>query len=357
MKKRYLALVAFGIYISLCCSCSNVQEENVETLDIQGSVIVLNSPELILVEQALKIDDYLVTAHRNSDSLFKAFRLSDGRYMGGYGTVGYGPSDYLDVEYRSIKPSSQGLVSIEASSNQLVYTDIFDSNGELIFSREKSIQIPLRTQFTNDMILLGDTMVIGHSNGDLMKKELFKFNLLDSTLTEFREYGSNDISLDGLNPNMRYELFFKKLVKNPLSNRFAVLYTKYNKIVIYDDQLRELSGTNLSKGSRKVPVWKNGSIDYSNAQNFNLHVVASDKYIFGLTTGETNGRLKLMSTDAMLDMKSEIFVWNWDGEIVKKLILDRPISIIAYDLESQSIIGVSPFVENEIYRYEIPKLK
>ncbi|MGW8122323.1 BF3164 family lipoprotein [Roseivirga echinicomitans] len=347
------------LFLSACTSDTG-STEGLETMALEATVLDLNESEMILPEQLFFHDGYIVSAHRQRKNIFRVFEFESGKYLGEFGSSGNGPDEYLDIIYRSIKSSATAnkIIAMEGSSSQILSIDFKGSNSEIKFERSHSIQVPLNTLFINDAIFFGDSLMIAHSNSDLMEGELFTFDLRDSSIFEFGDYSNLGDFNTNLSAIVKYELYFKKLIQHPTERLFAVLYSKYNKIRIFDLQLNLVSEGYLPDDHINQPIIRNErSVDYSNTFSYNLDVDASKDFIFGLSTGNTRSEYSAMSTDEIVKATSKVFVWNWKGELVSKLVLDQPVSLIAYHEETNSLVAVNPFIDNQLFIYPLSKLK
>lgn len=357
MKNLFLF---FPILFLGACSSNTDTSEEFEAIAVKPTVLNLSEPEMILPEQLFFHDGYIVTAHRQQKNIFRVFEFPSGKYLGEFGSNGNGPDEYLDIIYRSIKSGAQinKIIGIEGSSSQILSIDFKNSNSKIVFQRGKGIQLPLRTLFINDAIFFGDSLMVGHSNSDLMEGELFTFDLKDSTIVEFDDYSNLGNFNTNLTAIVKYELYFKKLIQHPIDSRFAVLYSKYNKLRIFDLELNLISEGYLPDDPVNQPIIENDrSVNYSNTFSHNLDVDASTNFIFGLSTGNTRGEYSAMTTDEIVKANSNVYVWNWNGELVSKLILDQPISLIAYHEDTNSLVAVNPFIDNQLFIYPLSKLK
>jgi len=353
MKKGIIYFVCtLFVLITSCSNEKSARGINVETESIKASVLKMNSHELMGVEHVIIDRDYMITAHRGTDSLMKVFERSTGEFLGDIASIGYGPTEYTGVEYRTIDSANDGLVFMEASSNQIINMNIASESGMLVSAKSKVTQIPLNTQFTNEMIVFGDSLVIGHSNSDLMNTQLFTYDMQTDEIHEFLDY-PEDLPVKLTSP-AEYELYFKKLVAHPTEDKFAVLYNKFDKVYIYDTKLN-LKNESGSLDARRI-VKNNGDIYHEKAYNFNLSVVTTDKHIIGLYTGKTNLEMKMIPVNKMMDLKTKAIIWDWEGNMVKEVIFDRTISHIATDNERKALIGLSPYIADEIYIYDLAEL-
>lgn len=351
MKKTYFVILFISLLTGSCSNPSN--DLNLPIQEIQATEMKLDSAELFYVEDLFIHKNILITLNSKQEKYF-AFFNTKGEFLGRAGQKGNGPNDYMNLTYRTFDSYKNQIVGIEASSNQLHFLELDrQDNGRLALNNKRVSQIPLRTQYINDAVLLNDTILVGQSNGDLLKRDLFKFNFHNDEVSEFgptREAASFP-NTDRLKS---YELNFKKMVKNPVNNRFAVLNTKFNKITIYDEYLKKMFERNL--GSDLEKLQSEGFTDFAERKNYNLSVKSSEKYILGLTLGLTNGEIASYDTKQLSEIKPLIYVWSWEGEPMAILKLDRPISKICLHSQTSTIYGINPYVSDKIYKYEIPEI-
>ena len=83
-----------------------------------------------------------------------------------------------------------------------------------------------------------------------------------------------------------------------------------------------------------------------------LDIAISKNYIFGLYTGKTEKQLRESS-----EIANDIYVFNLEGNILLKIILDISIRGLAVDEESQKLYGITTDEDPGIAVFDLPDLK
>lgn len=343
----------FILLLCLSCTVPDSGENKNIVLPLEANRIELSGVALFKVEHLFMHNGDYVAIENSGDHYLKLIG-KDGQLKNRMARKGFGPKEFKAVVARSFTSNGELIQGIEASNNVFHLLRIGSEEGTDALEKYKPIQMPLRTQFVNDGIVFGDSLIIGSSNGDLLQHDLFKYDVSQDSLTEI-PIAHNFSFLANLSQAARYELLFKHIVKHPTQSKLALLYTKFGQVSIYNlemDVLHEWrSESDLQKLAESV---ENNRVNYDNLSTYNLSVAASTDYIFGLSLGRTNKAMKEMTAEAMMSLKPLVYVWDWEGSLVATLELDRPLAAITYDPEQHHLVGVSPFIENEIYTYALP---
>ena len=280
--------------------------------------------------------------------------MKNGNLLGEFGDRGYGPTDYGDLEFRTLQSHDKTLTVFDAFKNQLEFIDVVERDGSLQFVKSNSIQLPVESLYINDMILLNDSTIIGQSNSDLWRGQLFKFNLIDRSLTEFSFYEDDSLIFsDNLNRIAKYELYFQKIVKHPKIEKFAVLNNKFDRISIYDEAANLLHQFNYSPEEYLQDLTNNNNLTLDNAYNFALNTYSTSEYIFSISTGRTNSEMKNLSDEQFLNLNTELRIFDWKGKLKSLVSLDKPIFLFCVDEDSGVLYAISPFEDNKIYTYDL----
>lgn len=343
--------LSFLFIFTLSCTTPTKEEKSTFT-QLKAETISLEGVDLFKVEHLFSHNGDYVAVENSGDYYLKIFSKK-GKFKKNVARKGLGPNEFKDLVARSFI-SGDGLIQgIEASNNAFHFLKIDADDEEAALEKIQQIQMPLRTQFVNDGIAFGDSLIIGSSNGDLMEEEVFKYHVAQDALEEMA-IPNNIPFLEDISQPAKYELLFKKFVKHPVKEQFALLYTKFGQVQIYDLEMNLLNEWRKDSDIQKLTeAVENNRVNYDEVASYNLSVAASEDYIFGLSLGKTNNEMKAMTPEAMMSFQPLVYVWDWKGNLVATLKLDRPLAAITYDQEQNILVGVSPFVENEIYTYAL----
>jgi len=131
-------------------------------------------------------------------------------------------------------------------------------------------------------------------------------------------------------------------------DRIEILNKEKGKIFITDgpfNYIPKFTIVNSSGSSNKLIVDIAEPLAY-------LDIAISKKYIFGLYSGKTEKQLRKSS-----EIANDIYVFDLEGNIKYKFILDISIRGLAVDQESQKIYGITTDEDPGIAVFDLPKLK
>lgn len=126
-------------------------EELTKTIDLPT--------DILLVQGVTSDEKYLYILNTKELPIVKAYRLSDGKYMGGFGNEGKGPGEY-DTFMRSGFNARKNQIITQDRKYVRIY-DVMESADKLEFKRVKEIRMPTDLDIVNQGILLKDDLYAG----------------------------------------------------------------------------------------------------------------------------------------------------------------------------------------------------
>jgi hypothetical protein len=282
-------------------------------------------------------DSILLTFDLMSNPFFQAFKLPSFKHLGGFVYQGRGP-DEEEMIFPNISRCDSGCFTYRTSENIKI--------SKFNLSTEKIKQIEVIKppgEFGNAYeYVLTDSFLMGYDIFDA--HEFVGFNLFTS---ESFKTEPNNPAINVLREASNNQLFTKVLSAKPDGSRFSALYDKFPVLRIYNNRgnlIKEVHYDNPSKSLKKSSsktVLKDQMLNY-------MRIKATDKYIYGLFSGETHGQLR--NQERMVDdYCSEIHVWDWDGKPIAKYSLDRTIFSFAVSPENDFIIASSVNQLDKLY--------
>ena len=352
VKMKHVFFIFFLLLFAT--SCSTKMEKNSHRVMIQKfpmeKLVTLDSvnvePVLFCIGDMLIIGDFLVTVDIKNDVFFQIFSLPELNYVGDFIHKGVGPAEEVAVfpflqrtglnafTYRSI--DKQKIVSFDALVKKLSLT------GEY--------QIPDEYMNILNSFLMGNKL-LGYNMMGESAKEYISCDLSTKEITDFgSDYPKVDFSIDTKNRNM---LFSKIMASNANNDRFVALFDKFPLMRIYDANGNVISENEYVNNQSIPSAYSKADmqgVDLSSLTVNYLKLKVTNKFIYGLYSGKTQGELGVLNT---ADLCYEIHIWDWEGNPVKRLIFKTPVSNFAVSLDDSYILLYSFEKEDVLYKIDM----
>jgi hypothetical protein len=311
-----------------------------ETGELTASVQKIPVPVLIPRYMCI-VNDKLFIYKEKEDKLFDIFHLPDCTYLCSDGVRGQGPDDFNLLDTRSFHVVENSFKVLEAGSNRLK-TVVFEDNHLSVLYSEPVFQ---NYASNNGFYPLADSIYLTFGNiGDL--NEYCLYDKKKGTLTKTGDYPQWTM----VNTKESYQLFvtyLKSCVVHPNGKMVASFYGRFKRLRIYDNSATLLRDIDV----RIEPYSKDIEEDVANQSVYYIgQPQAIGNHIYALCSNSKGN-----NPDA--PNACELQVWNWNGKPVACYKLDRKISLIALSEKYGKIFAIDKSVDNELYIYDIPKLK
>lgn len=290
-------------------------------------------------------------SHRYNTHFFNVFNLNNGQFLGSFVPKGSGPDDvraappifHLYEEHGQLKTvinahnEQQFLIWNITKSIELKKT-IFDKRSSYQRGREGYIDI---TYLDEECLLIYQPSSEPTDPDD--QTSLPRFQKLKLNSGELiREY---PIFKKPIIPEDEQNLPF------PLAGSTAVKIDKTKAVhaMIFLDQISIVDlNTGEVKGLRKKnsPTFSSFYKDIKNPKYYYTRVQANDSYIIATwLDGTPVDHSKTILYD-------QLHVFNWEGELIKKIRLDTPVKEIWLDKITNRFYGYNPYRE-KLYEYNL----
>lgn len=290
-----------------------------KSLDVDSISI---PPVLLSVTRLFIANDMLVAYEQRRDTLFSFWSLPHCDYLFSAGTKGQGPNEFLMLD-RTCSETPQGFKLFELASNK-VKEVAFDASGAFKVVADRQLNIEERG--LNRFLFLEKGRYCFVSD-----KEEHEFVLLDEKedLTYFGDYP--DGILEKGNDEQNRFVYNKLTVSSPRGDKFASFYAYIKCCRIYDSKGEMLVETMLEQPKKTISGERH--VYYSS------YPYADNEYIY-LLTDENE--------------KKVLEVWDWEGALVARYLLDKPIDCLAVYSKQRKVYAVCKENENVIYTFDIP---
>lgn len=350
MKRNTYAITL--ILILLLTSChSNDNITTIKEFPLVKELIreeIPTPPILYNPVSLLMLDSAIVTLDLKTDTLFQVFKLPSFKYIGGFIHRGEGPDEEIFVD-----PFMQRL-----TNNQFIFRNLTGVKIAKFDTFTDSIKVINTIKLTNDVADLFHTFMLNHKiigiKADFTtKKEFISYNPKNHEANDFgQDYPTVSKHIKIADKN-KIQLFAKANTVKPDGTAFACVYDKFPILRIY---------TNTGKLKKEIRLDNNQSFPYALTkdeptigeinemmQNYRM-IKSTDHFIYALYIGKKNKDLP----PGLNDFSNIIHVWDWEGNPIMELKLDKDIFTFDISNHDEFIICSSLEKLNGFYKYKLP---
>jgi hypothetical protein len=303
---------------------------------------VYKIPEPILIPLSIcSTDSNLLIYKEKENQLFSIFSLPDCSYLGSFGERGQGPNDFGVLDPRSFQSTETGFKVLELGS-AILKTVAFEDNKLSVVHSEKMIQSP---ELSNGFYPLSDSVYL--TFGEIAKQNEFTlFNKKSKTVTEkgsYPQWGASEI----MEPSQLFFTYLKVCVVHPGGQKFAAFYSRFKRLRIYDSSVTLLHDINV----QIEPCSTNFEVEMNKRPIYYIgRPQAIGDYIYALCANSEGYGPEISGS-------YELQVWDWDGNPTACYQFDRRVSVLTISEKHNKIYALDMFNDDELYVYDLPKLK
>ena len=326
--KVNIKIVTLPDYIELTSSSKNLDID----LLIPGKIFI-KGDKLIIFEQL-------------SNDMFKVFDLHSLKHLYSYGDRGRGPNEFISVGGDNIIENNTEFVEIhDVSKLKFVY---FSDSSAHIFS-EKPISLlhlknPInRFRKLNDSIYYFDNIFEGDQ-----KNEFTRLNIHTGERTYFSPYPN--WAKDIKSSQQKYTTYLKSGNYNSFYEIIVLFYYRFPVMKFLDFDGNLIKEVHIDTHNSKFR-----DLNKDHTLYFVESSVLTDEYIYVLWIEKSK---KDVETDPD-NFKPEILVFDWDGNVVGRYKLDKPVISFTLSEKTGKIYCTSlpeEDVSNNIHIYDLPKI-
>lgn len=296
---------------------------------------ILNPGKIISLDNDLLV----VFDNRDRDSLFKVFELPDLNLKYSWGVKGNGPNELSDAElfYSSIICDKNGIELYNLDTNSLKVFKVNDETFEQV--EQKTLKYDFQLDALQQISKLSDSLYVGEIGWvDVGEPIENMFIALEpnntSELFRFGKYPESALSsLD------KYSRFKPLLLSKPDGTKLISFFSRMDEGWIFND-----------KGEMLIKLIIGGKI--LDKEKYRLELSTTDDFIFVHYLAQEEKYL----LDKGLEYQPIIELWNWEGDLKSRLKLDKPVHFFTVSEKHQKLYGISMFVPDRIYEYDLSKI-
>lgn len=346
--KHLLSAIIIGIVVTGCQEQDNYtiikefpQTKGLSCYEIQTPPVLLSPVGLLLTDSAV------ITLDLRADTLFRVFKMPQYEYIGGLIRRGQGPGEETFVD-----PYMQRF-----SDNKFMYRSQESVKFMNYNTQSRRIEQTEEVRLPDDLFdyyhifPLADSL-IGVKVDKGSRKEFISFNYKNNMISDFGEdfphFGKDIKITDDDKPR----LFAKANTIKPDGTAFACVYDKFPIMRIYSNTGKLQKEVRLDNGQPFPTALTKKEAAASEVENMVQDyrmIKSTDRYIFALYIGKKSKEL----SPGLNDFSNIIHVWDWDGNPIAELKLDK--SIFTFDVCKDNAFLIASSLErmDALYQYKL----
>lgn len=347
----HCTLFSLSFFLMGCTSSSLEKFSTFPRVDTLQATVVDIPPVFRYPMDLLLLNDVLVVSDIKSDFFFHVFRLPRLEYADSYIRRGHGPGEEVFINPRIRR----------TSGNQFFYQTFNHIRQVVFYSTPESLSVHESIMLENNLFSFQhmfriDSLYYGYHPEEGQKEfrgfipatgHIFDFG------SPFPDFGRT------LKPYEQKRLQDKNISVKPDHSRFAASYLFFPMLRIFDSNqgqvLREVRYQNGQLFPEAVIAERSTREQQEMIMNNYRSIKSTDRFIYVIYVGRTNKNLLYRFDDlkASGDHSDEIHVYDWEGNPVKKIILDRSIFSFEVDPDDKYLIASSVSNLEQLFLYPL----
>lgn len=346
MRLRYLSIIAIAVCFTVCCSHIGrtvIISEPQDYLLITDTVKVIPKHcdvPFLMPMRVLVTDNHLVIANRNTGKAFIIYNLP----LNGDGFeavhFGRGPEELIDPDFMSMT-AKDGMVMVADADDYMKSFSI--GNGKVgLYEKQRMFIESLQ----NGVMMVRNRFLNYNINNRDTQPYEFSISRPDGSQGFISESPHWDDSIE--ESSIQGALIYTNChVAQPHGDRIAEFYTRFRKVRIVDIHGRLLSETaiNYPNSSERIHDQPDGSGGYY--QTYGMVVASDDRIV-----AQAINAMRLAPPEGC----SEFQVWDWDGNLLKRIMIKEPINNFAVDFVSGHLYGICAGNEDTVFFADIKEM-
>ena len=345
--KRFLILSLILLATSCSKTINYTQYAKGEPEPIKLEKIKLDS-QMLYSDNIFVVDNYLVNLNsKNPEGLFELYSLPDVKFVGAAGYKGRGPQEFVFINTNGTNPAYRGLNVTESNSYSQV--EFYQSEDTIQLRKNDHTAFPSKYAIANSLLMVSDSTAVMYINNE-DDVEFYMHNRKSGSIRPISSY-SKELVAHNPTSEACNSIFLNDLVINPSSRKFAAVYSQFPMVRIFDNSGNIEKTSLLDNWEEQQFEISGNSVKTSSSCQYYLATTANSNYICALYLGKFPDEMEQMS---MEDVRLEIHIWNWAGELIATYLPDELVMKIAI-AEDNTIYATSPVDDKHIYSYKLQK--
>ena len=338
MKIKYLLVFAI---VMLCVACNNNKTIKFEEFPIEEELKgkLVDKKYFLQTSKVYVMNDTIALFYSlyNSNEVFYFVSLNDFSLLNVCGKIGKGPGELINAGYLS---KTDDAIWLSDGMKQCIFKYPLK---EAIYNENCLPDTSISTQeygIVTPYIIKNDSLWV--YAGETGEHILYKVQGTERVGLGMSHIFDPEDRLTDINRS--FELF----QKHPEKDLFALVYAWDDVLAIMNTNGEVLKRTEGPDMIQK-PMENKENPNYPVKAYAEVHV--DSNYIYGLYSGKKRGYSDENGEFVMTEPAS-IFVFNWKGEPVKKIVLEHPAYSFDLDKAHNRIITYSNYLDEEIVCYD-----
>lgn len=343
-------MVLAGLLFLISCSQSSQETYTSFPQEVSLTGRAIHTGEIIKSPwQILFLEDAFLVMDSKADYSLHAFAVADCEHLGSFLRRGSGPEEALYVQ-------SIGAIS----GNRFFYKTLTHIKRADFDPVILSVETTDSEQIDVDNLLMAfvlDGNYFGWNRKE-REREFIRYHAEDGS---FSNFGPAFPVLDRKLTLFENLAFFsdKAVTVKPDGDLFAAVYMSYPFLRIMNSKNGQLTRELRLDNGQLAPESMNRQSRAMQSQNFTenyYRICSTNDYIYALYSGKTRSENNVDQTSAVFvpyDFSNEIHVWDWEGNPIKRIQLDRQIFDFGVNTDDKLLIGFSLQTPEQLLVYEL----
>ncbi len=348
---KNILVICSLIVLFFGCSQNNVNEFDKFLNEYYLESFEVKTPlQQNMIGELVLLDSVLVAMDLQGNYIFHVFKFPEIVYIDSEIRRGHGPNEEFFVNPYFRKIYKNKFMYQNTNSIQIAHFDI--DSSKIVF--EKKINLPGKLMNLQSPFIIDD-LVIGWEQNAQTDKEFLSYN--PNRIIKVDTFGVENIDIGHKISSPKFKFIYAKIESvKPDKSLFAVTYDKFPILRIYDKNGNLISERRFNNGQKfpkellkKKP---NASKLKKITQNYRK-IKTTDMYIYSLYIGKTNDELGIEGS-GIDDFTNEIHVWDWEGNPIARILLDKKIFSFEVTPDDKYFICSSLKSMDAFYKYTLP---
>ena len=337
------------ILITICILFSCKEAKKPDSIGL-AHIATMQDDDIIARPFDLAIkDSILFVSTRGAETAFHLYSTNQEKHLASVGNYGNGPMEFGQL--RKLYTLNNDIYTYDVSTKRFYQLD---------FNYSPPYKFSAKEIWKNDTI--NHRHIFPMNNGNFFCTGVYRDNRIKIVDKQGKlqkslfEYPYRDASEKAINPRVRAMAYSGSIAAKPSGDAFVQATGNGNMIFIYKLKDGDITVKEIIKS---YPTYKpqEGNSGYSaampaNAKRYYSDVTATNQYIFLLYSGKT---FKDNGMDALYG--DWILVYNWEGDLVRKLHLDLPTELICASPDNNFLYTVSLNPDYKVIKYKLPAIE
>ena len=328
MPKTIVLLII--TFLSFACTPTSKEKK-----DILLSHEVIKLPETIIgnAYSIQKVHHFLIVLDYSADSFFHLIDLKNKAYKGMYGNRGQAPNDFIHPGKLHPFCNNQ-LCTFDSSRGEIKLLTIHAENETI----DCSTYLSVKQNHAFEIIPVGKDVLL--TNGAFEQSMFQLCSFQNDILSISDEYPYKDEKEHKLSNQLR-AMAYQGILSMNGQKKFAYATSNALQIHFYqikDNQLDKLTEI-IESYAQYIP---NGNttgysvLNDGNSPECFTDLATTDNHVYALYSGRTFNKYKLSFRES-----KSLFVYDWNGKLIKTYHLDIPIVCFCIDEKEQKIYAIA----------------